>query len=419
MKPVLSMLVACAACSSTALAQSATLEFIGNFWATDMSSDGSVVVGNDQSFETTRWTVDAGAVNLGRGTFAALGRGAGAPKVSANGEKVSATILTDDGQFISPGVWDLETGWDAFMPPQPPDGGVIDLAYGSAWGISGDGLTVTGLYWRNTVEGGLAHGMRRVGTNTAEDLGSLGRDSRANAASFDGSVIAGWASNPGFGNWWACVWENGVLTTLNEDDAWTQADSINDDGTIIGGTSYDEVQVRMEATVWRKVGGVWVEELLGALPGTADPFGFVTVYGITPDGSTMVGYNRFSGPGNETGFVWTPDGGFVDVVNFLADRGVTVPTWFKIQTLTAVSDDGLIMTGAGFHTTTGVPSSFRITITPACTADWNADGALDFFDVQGFLADFAAGLSSADLNADGVLDFFDVQTFLGLFAAGC
>jgi uncharacterized membrane protein len=416
MKP---LIIALMATAGSAFAQTATLEFIGNFWATDMSADGSVVVGNDQNFETTRWTAATGAVNLGRGTWAVLGRGAGAPKVSANGEKVSATILTDDGQFISPGVWTLEEGWDAFMPPQPPDGGVIDLAYGSAWGISGDGSTVTGLYWRNTAEGGLAHGMRRVGTNTAEDLGSLGRDSRANAASFDGSVIAGWASNPGFGNWWAAVWENGTLTALNQDDAFTQADSINDDGTIIGGASYDEAHVRMAATVWRKVGGVWTEELLGALIGTADPFGFVTVNGITPDGSTMVGYNRFSGPGNETGFVWTPEGGLVDVVNYLADRGVTVPTWFKIQTLSAVSDDGLIMTGSGFNTGNGVPSSFRIIITPACQADWNSDGTLDFFDVQAFLAAFAAGDLAADLNGDGTLDFFDVQAFLGAFAAGC
>lgn len=51
----------------------------------------------------------------------------------------------------------------------------------------------------------------------------------------------------------------------------------------------------------------------------------------------------------------------------------------------------------------------------ALIADWNADGAFDFFDVQAFLSEFAAG--NADLNADGVSDFFDVQAFLSAFSA--
>lgn len=55
----------------------------------------------------------------------------------------------------------------------------------------------------------------------------------------------------------------------------------------------------------------------------------------------------------------------------------------------------------------------------ACPADWNSDGLLDFFDVQSFLADFAAGNARADLATDGNFDFFDVQAFLQLFSAGC
>ena len=54
-----------------------------------------------------------------------------------------------------------------------------------------------------------------------------------------------------------------------------------------------------------------------------------------------------------------------------------------------------------------------------CLADWNGDGVLDFFDVQGFLADFAAHNPAADLNNDGAWDFFDVQLFLNRFSAGC
>lgn len=46
-------------------------------------------------------------------------------------------------------------------------------------------------------------------------------------------------------------------------------------------------------------------------------------------------------------------------------------------------------------------------------------GVLNFFDVQTFLALFAADDPAADLAADGTLNFFDVQAFLGYFANGC
>jgi hypothetical protein len=55
----------------------------------------------------------------------------------------------------------------------------------------------------------------------------------------------------------------------------------------------------------------------------------------------------------------------------------------------------------------------------ACPADFNTDGHADFFDVQAFLAAFAAGDPRADMNGDANLDFFDLLAFLGLFSDGC
>lgn len=55
----------------------------------------------------------------------------------------------------------------------------------------------------------------------------------------------------------------------------------------------------------------------------------------------------------------------------------------------------------------------------SCAPDLNADGTLDFFDVQAFLSAFAAGDLGVDFTNDGVLNFFDVQSFLAQFAAGC
>lgn len=58
-------------------------------------------------------------------------------------------------------------------------------------------------------------------------------------------------------------------------------------------------------------------------------------------------------------------------------------------------------------------------LSAACAADLNADGALDFFDIQQFLGRFASQDPLADWNRDGAFDFFDVQVFLADFAAGC
>lgn len=70
--------------------------------------------------------------------------------------------------------------------------------------------------------------------------------------------------------------------------------------------------------------------------------------------------------------------------------------------------------GSGAELTMGIDA------TPApCLPDYVADGSLDFFDVQSFLSNFAAGSPSADLNNDGMLNFFDVQEFLALYSAGC
>lgn len=52
-------------------------------------------------------------------------------------------------------------------------------------------------------------------------------------------------------------------------------------------------------------------------------------------------------------------------------------------------------------------------------ADRNADGLVDFFDVQDFLDDFAARDPSADLNSDGLVNYFDVQRYLQLVAEPC
>ncbi len=94
-----------------------------------------------------------------------------------------------------------------------------------------------------------------------------------------------------------------------------------------------------------------------------------------------------------------------------------------IEFFEATGNAGLIVRNALDGLTPAViPASawFYSTATEEpCVADFNDDGTLDFFDVQNFLAAFAAHTATADINDDGTFDFFDVQNFLALFAAGC
>jgi hypothetical protein len=54
-----------------------------------------------------------------------------------------------------------------------------------------------------------------------------------------------------------------------------------------------------------------------------------------------------------------------------------------------------------------------------CRADFNEDGAVDFFDYLDFVDAFSAGAHAADFNADSTIDFFDYLDFVDAFSAGC
>jgi hypothetical protein len=58
-------------------------------------------------------------------------------------------------------------------------------------------------------------------------------------------------------------------------------------------------------------------------------------------------------------------------------------------------------------------------ITVRCPADFNSDGAVDFFDYLDFVAAFSSGSSSANFNGDGVIDFFDYLDFVAAFSTPC
>ncbi len=60
---------------------------------------------------------------------------------------------------------------------------------------------------------------------------------------------------------------------------------------------------------------------------------------------------------------------------------------------------------------------------PICSADYNSDGAVDFFDYDDFVSCFEGAVcpagATADFNGDDAVDFFDYDDFVVAFEAGC
>lgn len=54
-----------------------------------------------------------------------------------------------------------------------------------------------------------------------------------------------------------------------------------------------------------------------------------------------------------------------------------------------------------------------------CAADFDGDGFVDFFDLDGFVQAFVNGDPRADFNGDGFIDFFDYDDFVLVFSRGC
>ena len=330
-----------------------------------VSADGSVVAGNSSTggFIPFRWTQATGVVSLGRPG------GAGTPGISADGSKVASTIENLDLSYTTQGLWSEGSGWQELMPPPPPDGGTQDGSYGSAWDLSGDGLTVVGIYNRPG-QGNRAHACKWTAATGVEDLGgtTTGQASRANTVNHSGSVIGGWVETPQ-GPWRPAVWTNGTLQLLTDYDPLTnvgigEVRAVNPSGDIVVGFARDALDSPRGVAMWKRENGSFgAVQHLGWVEGTITT-GLNVPYAVSGDGRIIIGYVTWDGsPFNTTGFVWTEATGVVDVNTWLADNGVFVDPNFTITGLTAMTPDGSQIFGSGqMLTPPYTRRAFRITV---------------------------------------------------------
>jgi uncharacterized membrane protein len=341
--------LAAAACAGApaAGAQSLSVTKMCACWVTALSADGSAATGMLNSNDATfRWTQVQGAKALGRSTAKQLGgQTAGKPSISEDGRTIAATIMDDTNTYGTEGRWTLHGGWQQ-LGPMPADGGIMDSFDSSVFGISGDGNTVTGLYWRPGQSGGLAHGSVWTAATGVVGLPTDGRSSRVDAANHDGTVLAGWEEDPQTGVRRAAVWRNGTKTIIDDGGGvgWpSEASAISSDGTIVVGQAVDVNLQQEVATMWKWDGAAWQKTNLGLGP-NSDSSGSSYAIGVSDDGATVVGLYRTSfDTFSSGGYIWTQGGGVADADAWLKARGVDLDKRLYVFEVSAISRDGSSM----------------------------------------------------------------------------
>jgi uncharacterized membrane protein len=325
-----------------------------------VSYDGTVIAGNMASdYSQFRWTAATGIVRLERSSLALIGNTGGKPGISYDGTRISGTIANDDTTYTTSGLWTLGQGWQQICPPAPPTAGVMDEALSDVWGLSGDGTTVVGLFWRMGYHDGSAHAYRWRSNTDMVDLDTTPGSSRANNADYSGNLVVGWDSHPQYGYWRPAVWQGTTMTLLGGYDAMGEATAASPNGEWVGGFEKNAASVTREAARWHWNGSAWsATQYLGVVPGTAPDQGLAATRAISADGKLVIGYNSFYGdPFETTGFIWTDSTGCQDIEFWLAEYDIAMPDTFDIRDLIAMTPDGRTL--LGFGTTTTLPYTWK------------------------------------------------------------
>jgi len=305
--------------------------------ASGASADGSVIGAYISGDSFYMWTAATGVVSIG-GHWQG-----GVASVSADGSRISGSATGSDG-LTQAAYYSVGNGsWTTL-------GGVGSSSDGSAstaWNISGDGQTVVGLGW---VSGFRGHAVQSTAAGGLVDLGSIGGSSRANAVSYDGSVIAGWVEQP-TGQWTGAYWKNGVLTQMTDGNGnpLQAAGGVSADGTWIIGNS-------INSPVWRYNTVTQQVEWLGDYnPATA----YQAATGISGDGHVIVGYDRGFGPAAfGQGTIWIEGQGMLNLTSYVTAQGV------DLQGRTLALPLGISADGSTIYGVDNTGSGFVVTLSP-------------------------------------------------------
>ncbi|MEO6568519.1 MAG: hypothetical protein ABIO94_07115 [Opitutaceae bacterium] len=284
-------------------------------FASDVSADGSVVVGLVGSFPA-RWTKSGAPLLLGF-------------------SKNTNTSGSDDGNTI---VGTVSTGGnDRHAYQWTQGGGLMDLGvpsngqWSSAFAVSGDGGTVVGTAGGGAIGDGY-HAVRWTQSTGMVDLDTMGGpNSEARDVSFDGSIVTGGMRFSG--GYQAFLWQADTgpqpLGTLGGGQSIGLG--MNSSGTVVVGAVYGT----SEAFRWTANEGMVG---LGALTNSS-----TQAFDVSDDGSTIIGIS------GTQGFLWTPATGMQSLLDVLKNQyglGNALSDWDVLRPQ-AVSPDGRYIVGTG------------------------------------------------------------------------
>ena len=304
--------------------------------------------------------------------------------ISADGRTVVGSVA-NNGQVVTTSFrWTAEQGMARLnLPASVP---------GLAHGISADGLVVVGDAVLDSGERVAFRWSATAGTQLLPPLPSDFPDATAWGASADGSVIVG----SGFENGTpvAARWVRGQVQSLGAllpdptHDTEAVARAVSADGSVVVGFTHSP-NGRYEAFRWTPATGMVG---LGDLPGSEF---HSAAYGVSADGSTVVGRSSRFGGGGDRAFRWTAETGMVELRDIQFARAVSadgsvigghwdsaiedlIPMiWTPATGARRLSD---ILTEAGVDTT-----GWRLRTVESITHDgltitgtaWNPDGQLE------------------------------------------
>lgn len=329
-----------------------------------VSADGGVVVGTKPGlWKAVRWTPGGGTSVLemlpgyGHRSF-----GAG---VSGDGSVVAGVSFNSSGLSQA-------FRWTA-------DGGTVGLGHlpghdqSFASGVSADGSVVVGASRHvalGPTENSEQQGFRWTANGGMVGWGHIGYSGRegVSAVSADGSVVVGGKSvPPGPSEAFRWTAGGGVIGLgllpghVNREeglDGYSEARGVSADGRVVvgrstvHGTVFDEEQPH--AFRWTADEGMVG---LGALAG--DQFSYASA--VSADGSVVVGtslrlyYDPFDLPAySETAFIWDRANGMRSLQDVLGNLGLDL-TGLYLNNATAISADGLTVTGTGLSRSGSLP----------------------------------------------------------------
>lgn len=316
----------------------------------DITADGTTVSGLSNGGFVFRWTQDGGLENLGSsGT-------AGKANLSTDGGIVSAPIANGEGIFEAAR---REEGGDWQLLGAVPGGAPAKQDLTLPYALSNNGQHVAGLAWLPAFRAygfvwNAQDGMRALPPLFAD------RNSRANAVSDDGRVVAGWGENE-FGWWMGLRWVDGVPQALTNDegDYIGEVVACSTDCSVMTGINYSETDPVTGSQAYRwTVDGV---EALGVVDGSPADALYVP-YAMTSDGRVIVGEYYYH---DGFGFVWNPfrwsaTDGMQNLRSYLDELGVIGGDAWTDLAPTAISDDGSTLAGWGFRSADGSIGSWYV-----------------------------------------------------------